>query len=723
MGWFFSLRRVVPPSPPDSAIAHTKALYQQVVDLAAECNFPNSTTFRDDTLSRLTTFVVTHHKPAPHPALFQAFLRCIHTVYEQEHLHAPPPLPPDKLLPGIEGARLRDLLRASLKKYSDPAAAHKAVDDAVLSSFYFFTEYLPEFLKSSDLESFSSTLESELQVRLIEVAPQPGRLVQAFIHAFTSSELDKAGIFVSLAEQFYKNCNNASGYPYPSRARAEPSQIVQPVNSELPASELAEAYLAGTPFLDLARTIAPLDIPAEQRFSHHWIIAPPGHGKTQTLQYFIARDLERVARCEASVIVIDSQGDLINNILGLSAFAEDGELAGKLVLIDPEDVNYPVALNLFDVGLNRIDTYSDVDREALLNATFELYDYILTALLGAEMTSRQATLFRFTLQLILQIPEATIHTLRELMEPRGLEPYRQYLSQLDPTARQFFETRFDTKQFDQTKEQVAARLYAILTNRTLSRMFSSTRSKLDLFTEMNSSKVILINCSKRLLQETGTEIFGRFFLALIAMAAAERATLPEARRLPCFAYVDECQDYIRADEKITIILEQARKQKVGVILAHQLLSQISPRVLDSLYGATAIKFAAAVSDANAHALARNMRTTPQFIEEQPQGSFAGYMRPLTPRAVSIRIPPYVMEKLPRMSEHEQDRLRDHMRATYAEPHSTLHQVTQPSPMEEAPPPAQTAQRLSPPGSALGNAVPKAQPFRNKNGDDLASEEY
>ena len=209
-----------------------------------------------------------------------------------------------------------------------------------------------------------------------------------------------------------------------------------------------------------------------------------------------------------------------------------------------------------------------------------------------------------------------------------------------------------------------ARLFAILRNRTLARMFSFPRNKLDLFTEMNSGKVILINNAESLLKKSGVEIFGRFFLAMIAMAAQERTTLPPEKRLPCFVYVDECHDLIRNDPNITVILEQARKQRVGIVLAHQHLSQLSQRVLDSLQGATSIKFAAAVSDANAHALARNMRTTPDFIERQPVGFFAAYVRGM-PHAVSLGVPFFIIENMERMTEREQEAVRDEMRRKYA----------------------------------------------------------
>ncbi|MDO8878372.1 MAG: ATP-binding protein, partial [Pseudolabrys sp.] len=127
----------------------------------------------------------------------------------------------------------------------------------------------------------------------------------------------------------------------------------------------------------------------------------------------------------------------------------------------------------------------------------------------------------------------------------------------------------------------------------------------------------------------------------------------------------ECQDYIAKDSNITVILEQARKQKVGLVIAHQYLAQLSANILDGLHANTSIKFAGGVSDRDAHALARNMRTTPDFIESQSRGSFAAYVRNFTSNAVSLRIPFGVLEDQERMTAGEQSALRDRMRAQYA----------------------------------------------------------
>ena len=162
----------------------------------------------------------------------------------------------------------------------------------------------------------------------------------------------------------------------------------------------------------------PFAIPFPARFEHTHIVGGTGHGKTQLMQFLIHHDLVRSLKDGRSVVVIDSQGDLIRTISRLEVFSpyvEEG-LSDRLVMIDPNDVEYPVCLNMFDFNRDRLSGYAPVDREKILNATVELYEYFFGALLGAELTQRQGLIFRYLARLMLEIPNATIHTLRQLME-------------------------------------------------------------------------------------------------------------------------------------------------------------------------------------------------------------------------------------------------------------------------------------------------------------------
>ena len=54
-------------------------------------------------------------------------------------------------------------------------------------------------------------------------------------------------------------------------------------------------------------------------------------------------------------------------------------------------------------------------------------------------------------------------------------------------------------------------------------------------------------------------------------------------------YIDEAADYF--DQSFAAILSQARKYKVGMVLAHQYLGQLEPRLQEAFAANTSIKMA------------------------------------------------------------------------------------------------------------------------------------
>lgn len=508
-----------------------------------------------------------------------------------------------------------------------------------------------------------------------------GAVTQTMLGIPFAEELTERGLLTRLAVRLERNLIAASGgNPADPRGFNRAPKLPEQFDAKSP-EQLVSTYLGGTPLLPLFNQTLDFSIPTKARFEHHHIVAGSGHGKTQTLQFLIANDLEAVTDGNRTVIVLDSQGDLIRTIASLEAFAPGGPLHERVVIIDPSDVEWPVSLNLFDVGMERLSGYAPLERERLTNSILELYDFVLSTLLSAEMTQKQNVIFRYVTRLMLHIPDATIHTLRELMEPGSERKFAPHIRKLSGTARHFFDTEFTSKEFDQTKKQVLRRLWGILENQTFERMFAHPRSKLDLFAEMNAGKVILINTAKDLLKEQGTEIFGRFFIALIAQAAQERATLPVAKRTPAIVYVDEAQDYF--DRNIGLILAQARKYNVGMVLAHQYLGQLEPKLQEAFAANTAIKFAGGVSAKDARALAPMMYCSAELVEAQPKGSFAAHVRGQTKSAVPLSFPFGHMEAMPRMDNAQRAILRQTMRDRYAVHYSALENAAVVSEPDEA----------------------------------------
>lgn len=504
---------------------------------------------------------------------------------------------------------------------------------------------------------------------MLRLIPKLGTRVEQMAKVFFAPELADAKLFERSRGTMERNVVAASG-GNPRDVQGFNRQPKHASKSDITdPGDLVETYLGGTPLTRLFEQQASFTIPTGSRFEHHHIVAGSGHGKTQTLQYLIADDIKAVAKGERSVVVLDSQGDLIKLISNLEVFAPGQPLHERIVIIDPTDVEWPVSLNLFDVGLDRLSGYAPLERERLTNSILELYDFVLGTLLSAEMTQKQSVIFRYVTRLMLHIPGATIHTLRELMEPGAEVTFAPHIAKLSGTARHFFETEFSSKEFEQTKRQVLRRLWGILENQTFERMFSHPKSKLDLYAEMNAGKVILINTAKDLLKESGTQIFGRFFIAMIAQAAQERATIPEKDRMPTFVYIDEAADYF--DRNIGIILSQARKYAVGMVLAHQYLGQLDPKLLDAFSSNTTVKFAGGVSLKDARALSGEMRCDPGFIESQPKLSFAAFIKGGQSQAVPLQFPYGFMESLPSMSPYQRDKLQERMRALHAVHYTTL----------------------------------------------------
>ncbi|RWQ58830.1 ATP-binding protein [Mesorhizobium sp.] len=558
---------------------------------------------------------------------------------------------------------LKDQLIAQKALLENFAATREHTADVLLACIASTAAALPAEIERPSRRGIT------VETSKLDMLPDVGGVVESIIAAFFDEAIERADLFKRHRKRLEANLIIASG-GNPSDPKHFSRAPKLPSKSDIHnRQELIETYLRGTPLRQLFKGAIDFTIPQSARFEHHHIVAGTGHGKTQTLQYLIVNDLAAVERGEASVVVLDSQGDLINTISNLELFAPGGPLHDRICIIDPTDVEYPVSLNLFDVGLERLDKYSQLDRERLTNSILELYDFVLGSLLSAEMTQKQNVIFRYVTRLMLHIPGATIHTLRELMEPGSHIRFAEHIATLTGTARQFFETEFTSKEFDQTRKQVLRRLWGILENQTFERMFSHPRSKLDLYSEMNSGKIILINTAKDLLKESGTEIFGRFFIALIAQAAQERAVLPEHTRMPTFVYVDEAADYF--DRNVGLILSQARKFKIGMVLAHQYLGQLDPKLLEAFASNTSVKFAGGVSNKDARALAPMMACDAGLIEAQSKGSFAAYVRGITKSALPLRFPFGRMEAMPRMTQDERSALQSAMRAKYAVHYSEL----------------------------------------------------
>jgi Type IV secretion-system coupling protein DNA-binding domain len=656
--------------------------------MRASAAFPDPEKFVDAYIDRLVD-AIRDDLPAYH--VYLTMVHIADALYRSENLGNP--LPPFVGANAIEEGRYRDQLIAHQRKTADAPRTLEVFNTALGKCFLDFIAALPtmakatpeEFAKGDQADAFAT-------FPLVDVVPEPGAAVGSLVYPFFSEAVDELGLFTPLRNTLDRNFHEASA----TARRGAGGGLIPPDEYKGTAREIVSAYLGGTPLEDLFDAPIPFDFTDTQRYEHMHIVGGSGHGKTQLLQRLILTDLEREQT--PALIIVDSQGEMLRKIERLQLFA--GRLADKLIVIDPEDVEHPPALNMFDVGnAARLAGYSLTHKEQIEAGVIELYNYIFAAI-AAEMTSRQSTAFTFVTRLMLSMPNATIHTLRELMEDPAQtfeqSAFAAQIERLDATSQAYFRNQFYTRRYADLRQQIARRLYSVVSVPSFDRMFSSPVNKLDMFDAMQNGKVVLINTSKALLKSEASALFGRYMIALTIKAAFERVAT--TARNPAFLFVDEAAEYF--DDNVETLLSQARKFNLGVVLAHQHLDQLSTGLRSSVAANTSIKLAGGVSDKDARALAADMRTDADFITgmaKHPRSTdFACFVRNYTGNAVRLEIPFGAMERGPTMTSAEHAALIERNRRRYAaEPASPRPAANGPDQPEPDPAPAGDKQNTPP----------------------------
>jgi hypothetical protein len=541
-----------------------------------------------------------------------------------------------------EAVDLRRFLRAKEYFHSHEEEITTRLKDGMARIFGTLVSELPETFAPSPFE-----------IPLVYALPDPKGWMDRVCGELWQQQYVDAGLFVEVSRRIYLNLCRVSGIADPHDPK-KPLKL--PSEQEGSLEEIATATFRGTPFHYLFLAPIPLKFTDEDRFSHMHVLGGSGAGKTTLLQNLILNDLKSEA--SPSLVIVDSQGDLINKLSHLQAFSPDGgALYHRLLIISPKDIKAPPAINIFDVNRGRLDRYDEMAKEQVVAGVIQTFDYVFSGLIGADLTAKQGVFFRFVARLMLSLPEtlgrpATILDMISLMDDPS--PYQAAIEALPPIQRNFFERDFASKTFAQTKEQIRYRLNAILENPTLARLFTSPRNKVDFFERLNGGCIILIDTAKDFLKGASAH-FGRIMISQVLQAVLERAVIPEQARKPTFLIVDEAANYF--DSNIDDFLTEARKYKCGCVFAHQFLDQATSALRASLAANTSIKFASGVSTGDARAMAPDMRTSAEFILSQPKLTFAAHIRNVTPNAVSIPVHVGELEKEPRMSEADYRQLR------------------------------------------------------------------
>jgi len=301
------------------------------------------------------------------------------------------------------------------------------------------------------------------------------------------------------------------------------------------------------------------------RRRHMYIIGKSGVGKSKLQELMIRQDIAY----GHGLCVIDPHGELIEDILNFIP----KERIEDVCLIDPGDVEFPASFN----PLTNVDpTFKHQLTQGLIE--------VLRKQFGANWTPRLEHVFRFTVLALLDYPYATMRGMISMLTDRN---YRQKVVEYieDDMVKRFWAIEFAdwSEKFDTDAIiPLVNKLGQFLSDPMLRNIFGQKENKIDLEKLMNDQKIILINLSKGKIGEENSSFFGSMFLTKIKQAGMARAKMDPKDRSDFYLYVDEFQNI--ATDTFENILSEARKYGLNLIVAHQYVAQLLPKVEQAVLG-------------------------------------------------------------------------------------------------------------------------------------------
>ena len=312
----------------------------------------------------------------------------------------------------------------------------------------------------------------------------------------------------------------------------------------------------------------------EDRITHFYVIGATGTGKTKFLEYLIKQDIDK----GNGFGVIDPHGDLIEDIKDLLLFyysPDDSEISEKVVLIDPTDPKYTVTFN-------PLEKLQNVSIPEQANGLVSSFKKIWSDSWGVRMEDLMRNSLISLGEAELTLTELPFFLTKRIFRKSVLEKVSHSI------AKNYFQ-RFDTMT-DRGQvswiEPVMNKVNAFFSDERIRLMFSSKRSSFNIREIMDQRKILLIKLDKGKLLDSA-DLLGSLLMAKIQMAAFSRSDIPKKKRVPFYLYIDEFQNF--ASESFAVILSEARKYGLSLIMAHQTLAQIPTELRSLILGNAGIQ--------------------------------------------------------------------------------------------------------------------------------------
>ena len=151
---------------------------------------------------------------------------------------------------------------------------------------------------------------------------------------------------------------------------------------------------------------------------------------------------------------------------------------------------------------------------------------------------------------------------------------------------------------------IANKLGAFLAHPVIRRVVCEPKHPLRFRQIMDRGEILIVNLAKGRLGSDMANVMGGLIVSKVMHAAFSRHGSAETARLPFMLYVDEFPSF--TTQAFADLMPEARKYGLGLILAHQHVSQMDRNVFDAVIGNTGTMMAFRVGANDAPLIARQL---------------------------------------------------------------------------------------------------------------------
>ncbi len=312
----------------------------------------------------------------------------------------------------------------------------------------------------------------------------------------------------------------------------------------------------------------------DDRRRHLYIVGQTGTGKTTFLKQMIAQDITQ----GKGVCVIDPHGDLADYALSVVPPAR----AGDTVYFNPGDIEMPLGLNMLEIDPSRPEQKTFVANE-MLAIVKSLYHDIPEAF--GPMFEQY---FKNAVLLLLDDYALQVPTLAEIPRVLADAAYRKdkLSREANPLVKNFWVEEAEKAGGEGSLENmvpyITSKLNPFLANDYMRPIVGQQKSAFNFRDVIDKQKILIVNLSKGRIGDVNASLLGMILVGKLLMASLSRVDMPEAERRDFYLYIDEFQNF--TTESIAVILSEARKYRLDLIIAHQFIRQLADPIRDAVFG-------------------------------------------------------------------------------------------------------------------------------------------